>query len=176
IAALATRADIVAHDAFSRCPRSATQGAAEARERRLEPVWSGQPPLEDVRLTDESDADDDEEPDAVGFASTRAQGGQAQSGQPRRWQARRVVVRSLAHARLQEECLRQRATRATDAIKALHERQQGTQRLAAEAETRQAAARVANHPVAAVGRLAVRTTGQEAPQRRDGQRPAQTIR
>ena len=177
IAALATRADIVAHDAFSRCPRSATQGAAEARERRLEPVWSGQPPLEDVRLTDESDADDDEEPDAVGFASTRAQGGQAQSGQPRRWQARRVVVRSLAHARLQEERLRQRATRATDAIKALHERQQGTQRLTAEAETRQAAAaRVAKHPVAAVGRLAVRTTGQEAPQRRDGQRPAQTIR
>jgi len=116
IAALATRADIVAHDDFYRCPLSAKQVSAEELERRLEPVWSGQQPLEEVRLTDESDADDEAEPDAVGFAYTSAQGGQEQSGQPRRWQEQRWVVRSLAHARLQEESLRKRAKRATEEI------------------------------------------------------------
>lgn len=84
IAALATRADIVAHDDFYLCPLSATQVSAEELGRRLESVWRGQPPLEDVRLTDESDANDNDEPDAVGFAYTSEQGGQDQSGQPRR--------------------------------------------------------------------------------------------
>jgi len=177
IAALATRADIVAHDDFYRCPLSAKQVSAEELERRLEPVWSGQQPLEAVRLTDESDADDDDEPDAVGFAYTSEQGGQDQSGQPRRWPERRLVVRSLAHARLQEERLRKRAKRATDEINALNERKQGKKRLADEAEARQATeAIVAKHHVAAVVRIAVRTTVHEATQRRYGQRPAQTIR
>jgi len=177
IAALATRADIVAHDDFYLCPLSATQVSAEELERRLEPVWSGQQPLEDVRLTDESDTDDNDEPDAVGFAYTSAQGGQDQSGQPRRWQERRLVVRSLAHARLQEESLRKRAKRATEAINALNERKQGKKRLADEAEARQAAeAIVAKHHVAEVVRIAGRTTVHEATKRRYGPRPAQTIR
>ena len=177
IAALATRADIVAHDDFYLCPLSATQVSAEELERRLEPVWSGQQPLEEVRLTDESDTDDNDEPDAVGFAYPSAQGGQDQSGQPRRWQERRLVVRSLAHARLQEESLRKRAKRATEAINALNERKQGKKRLADEAEARQAAeAIVAKHHVAEVVRIAVRTTVHEATKRRYGPRPAQTIR
>jgi transposase len=174
IAALATRADIVAHDDFYLCPLSTKQVSAEELERRLEPVWSGQQPLEEVRLTDESDADDHDEPDAVGFAYTSEQGGQDQSGQPRRWPERRLVVRSLAHARLQEESLRKRAT---DVINALNERKQGKKRLADEAEARQAAnAIVAKHHVAEVVRIEVRTTVHEATQRRYGQRPAQTIR
>ena len=177
IAALATRADIAAHDDFYLCPLSAKQVSAEELERRLEPVWSGQQPLEAVRLTDESDADDDDEPDAVGFAYTSEQGGQEQSGPPRRWQERRLVVRSLAHARLQEESLRKRAKRATDEINVLNERKQGQKRLANEAEARQAAeAIVAKHHVAEVVRIEVCTTVHEATQRRYGQRPAQTIR
>ena len=116
-------------------------------------------------------------PDAVGFAYTSEQGGQDQSGQPRRWPERRLVVRSLAHARLQEESLRKRAKRATDVINALNERKQGKKRLADEAEARQAAkAIVAKHHVAEVVRIEVRTTVHEATQRRYGQRPAQTIR
>src|SRR2546425_9007923 len=96
IAALATRADIAAHDDFYLCPLSAKQVSAEELERRLEPVWSGQPPLEAVRLTDESDADDEDEPDAVGFAYTSEQGGQDQAGQPARGPAQRLAVRSPA--------------------------------------------------------------------------------
>src|SRR5207245_1033777 len=102
---------------------------------------------------------------------------QDQSGQPRRWPEQRLVVRSLAHARLQEERLRKRAKRATDEINALNERKQGKKRLADEAEARQATeAIVAKHHVAAVVRIEVRTTVHEATQRRYGQRPAQTIR
>src|SRR3989442_976334 len=53
IAALATRADIAAHDDFYLCPLSATQVSAEELERRLEPVWSGQEPVEGVGLNDQ---------------------------------------------------------------------------------------------------------------------------
>jgi hypothetical protein len=146
-------------------------------EWRLEPLWKGQQPLEAVRLTDESDAEDDEAPDAVGFADPSEQDAQDQAGPSWPWQEQRGVVRSLAHARLQEETLRQRAMRATEEIKALNERQQGKTRLTDEAETRQAAeAIVAKHHVAAVVRIAVHPTVPEATKRRDGQRPAQTIR
>jgi transposase len=88
-----------------------------------------------------------------------------------------LVVRALAHARRQTESLRTRATRATDVIKALNERQQGQKRLADEAEARQAATAIGTkHHVAEVVRIAVRTTVHEAPQRRYGQGPAQPIR
>jgi transposase len=177
MAALATRADIVAHRDFYLCPLSAKQVSVAELERRLEPLWKGQQPLEDVRLTDESDAEDDEAPDAVGFAYTSEQDGQDQAGHSWHWQEQRWVVRSLAHARLQEETLRQRAMRATEEIKALNERKQGKKRLTDEAETRQAAeAIVAKHHVAEVVRIAVHTTVHEATKRRYGQRPAQTIR
>src|SRR3989442_772359 len=97
IAALATRADIAAHDDFYLCPLSAKQVSAEELERRLEPVWSGQQPLGDVRLTDESNADDDEEADAVRFSYTSATSRQGPSRQPRRLEEPRLVARSLAH-------------------------------------------------------------------------------
>src|SRR5438105_8646585 len=44
IAALATRADIVAHKDFYLCPLLATQASAEELERRLAPIWSGEQP------------------------------------------------------------------------------------------------------------------------------------
>src|SRR2546425_3731432 len=47
IAALATRADIVVHHDFSLCPLSAQQVSVEELDRLLEPIWSGEPPLED---------------------------------------------------------------------------------------------------------------------------------
>jgi len=177
IAALATRADVVAHQDFYLCPLSAKQVSAEELDRLLAPLWSGEQPLEDVRLTAEDQADDQAEPDAVGFAYAVEQVGQDQAGQTRRWQERRVVVRSLAHARLQEESLRQRAQRAVNEINALNERQQGKKRLAAEAEALKAAeAIIAKHRVADVVQSGVRTIVREETKRRYGQRPAQTLR
>jgi transposase len=177
IAALATRADIVAHQDFYLCPLSAKQVSAEDLDRLLAPVWSGEQPLVDVRLSAEGHTDDQTEPDAVGFASVIEQSGQGQEGPARRWQERRWVVRSLAHARRQEESLRQRAQRAVAEINALTERKQGKKRLAAEADALQVAeALSAQHRVAAVRHIGVHTTVHAATQRRYGQRPARAIR
>src|SRR5262249_16066842 len=173
IAALATRADIVAHQDFYLCPLSAKQVAAEELDRLLEPIWSSEQPLEEVRLTAVSQA----ELEAVGFAYAGEQVGHGQSGQPQRWQERRVVVRSLAHARLQEESLRQRAQRAVDAINALNERKQGKKRLTAEAEALKAAeAIIARNRVADIVQIGSHTIVHEETKRRYGPRPAQTLR
>jgi transposase len=177
IAALATRADIVAHKDFYLCPLSAKQGSAEELERLLAPLWSGEQPLEEVRLIAEGQADDQAAPDAVGFPYTIEQVGRGPSSQTLRWQERRVVVRSLAHARLQEESLRQRAQRAVEEINALNERKQGKRRLATEAAALQAAeAIITKHRVAEVVHIGVHTTVREETQRRYGQRPTQTLR
>jgi transposase len=177
IAALATRADIVAHHDFYICPLSAKQVSAEELDRLLAPIWSGEQPLEEVRLTAEGQADAQAVPDAVGFAYAVEQVGQGPSGQTRRWQERRLVVRSLAHARLQEESLRQRAQRAVEEINALNERKQGKKRLATEAAALQAAeAIITKYRVADVVQIGVHTTVHEETKRRYGQRPAQTLR
>ena len=177
IAALATRADIVAHHDFSLCPLSAKQVSAEELDRLLEPIWSSEQSLEEVRLTAEGQAEAQAEPDAVGFAYAVEQVGHGQSGQPQRWQERRLVVRSLAHARLQEESLRQRAQRAVDEINALNERKQGKKRLAAEAEALKAVeAIIARNRVVDMVQIGVHTIVHEETKRRYGQRPAQTLR
>ena len=177
IAALATRADIVAHQDFYLCPLSAKEVSAEELDRLLEPIWSSEQSLEEVRLTAEGQAETQAEPDAVGFAYAVEQGGHGQSGQPQRWQERRWVVRSLAHARLQEESLRKRAQRAVDEINALNERKQGKKRLAAEAEALQGAeAIIARNRVGAIVQIGVHTIVHEETKRRYGQRPAQTLR
>ena len=177
IAALATRADIVAHQDFYLCPLSAKQVSAEELDRLLEPIWSSEQPLEEVRLTAEGQAEAQAEPDAVGFAYAVEQVGHGQSGKPQRWQERRLVVRSLAHARLQEESLRKRAQRAVDEINALNERKQGKKRLAAEAEALNAAeAIIARNRVVDMVQIGVHTIVHEETKRRYGQRPAQTLR
>jgi len=176
IAALATRADIVAHHDFYLCPLSAKQVSAEELDRLLEPIWSSEQSLEEVRLTAEGQAEAQAEPDAVGFAYAVEQVGHGQSGQPQRWQERRLVVRSLAHARLQEESLRQRAQRAVDEINALNERKQGKKRLAAEAEALKAVeAIIARNRVVDTVQIGIYTIVHEETKRRYGQRPAQTL-
>ena len=80
MAALATRADIAAHSDFYLCPLSAKQMPVEELYRLLEPVWSKQQPLSDVRLEQingptgvsetAEEIDEDSEPIAVGFEYT----------------------------------------------------------------------------------------------------------
>ena len=177
LAALAPRADLVAHQDCSLGPLSAPQVSAEDRERLRAPVWSGEQPLADVRLSAAGHTDDQTKPDAVGFASVIEHSGQGQEGPARRGQERRWGVRALAHARRQEESLRQRAQRAVAELNALTERKPGKKRLAAAAAALQAAAALsAKQRGAAVRHLGVHPTVQEATQRRDGQRPARALR
>jgi transposase len=167
----------VAHHDFSLCPLLAKQVSAKELDRRLEPIWSSEQPLEEVRLTAAGQAEAQAEPDAVGFAYAVAQVGHGQSGQPQRWQERRLVGRALAHARLQEESLRQRAQRAVEEIKALNECKQGKKRLAAAAEALKAAAAIiARNRVVDIVQRGIHTIVHEETKRRYGQRPAQTLR
>jgi transposase len=186
LAALATRADIAAHSDFYLCPLSAKQMPAEELDQLLEPVWSKQQPLSEIRLEQingqagaaetADEIDEDSALIAVGFEYSVELSGQDQSGNLHLWQERRLVVRSLALAQSQERGLRQRAARASAEIKALNERKQGKKRLTDKASAREAAqAIIERHRVAEVVEVTVKTETHKQPKRRYGNRPATTV-
>src|SRR6266699_3288488 len=183
MAAIGTRAAIVAHQDYYLCPLSAKQMPEAALDRLLERVWSGaqglvvvrRPRAADPTSAEPVDAMDD--PVAVGFEDTVEQRAQDQSGQMQCWQERRLVVRSLAFAASQEKALRQRAARAVAEINALDERKQGKKLLPDAAAAQQAAAAItATHRVAALVHVEVQTETHEHLKRRYGARPATTVR
>src|SRR6266446_5709260 len=183
MAALGTRATMVAHQDYSLCPLSAKQMPAAELDRLLERVWSGAQALVAVRRprapdpTRAEQADEMDDPIAVGFEDTVEQRAQDQSGQMQCWQERRLVVRSLAFAASQEQSRRQRAARAVAEINALDERKQGKKLLPDAAAAHQAAAAIiATHRVAALVHGEVQTETHEHLKRRYGTRPATTVR
>jgi hypothetical protein len=178
MAARGRRAEIVAHQDDSWCPLSAKQMPNAALDRVLDPVLRAVLVPSAIRLPhaaggrDETDA-----PGAMGFVSTVALSAPDQSGQPRTWQERRLVVRSLAFAARQEQHLRQRVARAVTESNALDERQQGTPRLPDEATVSPATAAIlANHRVDGLVHVTVMPAVHEHATRRDGSRPATTVR
>src|SRR5215831_6106102 len=152
MAAMGTRAEIVAHGDYYLCPLSAKQIAEAELDLVLEPVFTGVQPLAEVRLAHADEhAAATTDPVAVGLAYTVAQSGQDQSGQQQHWQERRLVVRSLAFAASQEKSLRMRVARAVTEINALDERKQGKKCLPDEAAVRATAeALLVKHRVAGV--------------------------
>src|SRR5262245_22329834 len=133
MAAIGTRAEIVAHGDYSLCPLSATQMPAAALARVLDPVWSGALKPRALRLpTADGALDETADPVASGFEYTVALSALDHAGQPRTWQERRLVVRSLALAARQEQSLRQRVARAVTEINALDDRKQGQPLMADE--------------------------------------------
>jgi transposase len=178
MAAIGTRAEIVAHQDDSLCPLSATQVPPAELDRLRNPVFTGRLQPTDIRLPNAHgpiEAMDD--PVAVGFAYTVEQSAKDQSGQMQCWQERRLVVRSLAWATSQEQHVRERVARAVAALNARDERQQGKTRLPDEAAARQAAeAILLTQRGAGLGHVAVTTAVHEHVKRRDGTRPATTMR
>jgi transposase len=177
MAALETRAEIVAHNDFYLCPLSAKQMPAAELDRLLEPVWNKQQPLTEVNLeNDPHQMEADSEPVAVGFAYTVELSSKDQSGKVQQWQERRLVVRSLALAESQAAGLLQRAARAVAEINALDERKQGKKRLPDEASARAAAAELLKrHRVEAVVEIRVKTETRKKQLRRYGNRPARNV-
>ncbi|HZA29725.1 MAG TPA: hypothetical protein VE735_09160, partial [Gammaproteobacteria bacterium] len=113
MAALATRAEIVAHGDYYLCPLSALQMPGAELDRLLEPVFAGQQPLVDVYpLSADDAAPAPEERMAVGFETTVGLSGPDSSGKTLRWDERRRVLRSLSFAKRQEHSLRNRVKRA----------------------------------------------------------------
>ena len=120
MAAIGTRAEIVAHGDYYLCPLSAKQMPKADLARVLAPVWSGALEPRALRLpTADGARDETDAPVALGFAYTVELHAPAHSEQPRTWQERRLVVRSLAWAARQEQSLRQRVARAVTEINAL---------------------------------------------------------
>ena len=104
MAAIGTRAEIVAHQDDSVCPLSAKQMPEAELDRVLAPVWSGVLEPRAIHVpnangTPEETAD----PVAIGFAYTVELSTREQAEQTRTWQERRLVVRSLAFATSQEK-------------------------------------------------------------------------
>ena len=178
MAAIGTRAEIVAHEDYYLCPLSAKQMPDAELDRVLDPVFRDVLEPSAIRLPNADGAfDETAAPVAMGFVYTVELSAPDQSGQSHTWQERRLVVRSLALATTQEKHLRQRVARAVTEINALDERKQGKQRVPDEATAYQAAAAImAKHRVDGLVNVAVMTEVHEHVKRRYRTRPATTVR
>jgi transposase len=181
MAALSTRAEIVAHQDYYLCPLSALQMPAAELDRLLEPVFAGKQELEKVFAPQEDGSDAEpaaeEEPIAVGFESATSVSGKDQAGTAHSWQERRFVTRSLSLAKRQEKSLRASIDRAQKEIKALQERKQGKPILRSLEQAREAAERIAQaQGVGQYLRIEITHQAQERTKRGYRDRPATTIR
>jgi transposase len=174
MAAIGTRAEIVAHQDYYVCPLSAKQ----MPDAELDPVCRDVLAPSPIRLPSADETlDAPDEPVAMGFVYPVDLSAPDQSGQTHTWQERRLVVRSLAFAASQEKHLRQRVDRAVTAIKALDERKQGKPPVPDAATASPATAAIlAKQRVEGLGHLTVRTEVHEYVNRRSSTRPATTGR
>jgi transposase len=179
LAALETRADIVAHDDYYLCPLTARQVPTAELDRLLRPVWAGRRKPIDIYAPPEEEEKAPPTPDeriAVGFELTVPLSGKDQTGKTQYWNERRLVVRSLRLAESQEKSLRERVARAQAEIARLNERKQRKPRLLSLEQAQAAATRIAErHRVREFLRIEVRREEQERTLRRYGARPAMTL-
>jgi transposase len=180
IAALTTRAEIVAHKDYYLCPLSALQMPTAELDRLLKPVFAGKQRLEKVFAPPEDGSSSapttKEEPIAVGFEYTVRVSGEDPSEIVHSWDERRFVVRSIGFARSQEKSLRERIARAQKEINALNERKQGKPVLRSIEQAQEAAERIAEaHRVGEYLRIEVKRKAQERTRRRYKDRPAATV-
>jgi transposase len=178
MAAIGTRAEIVAHRDDYLCPLSAKQLPEADLARVLAPVFSGALKPREIRLpTADGAIAETDDPVAIGFAYPVELSAPDPSGQTRTWQERRLVVRSLAFAASQEQRLRQRVACALTESNALDKRTQGKPRVPDEVAASQAAAAImAKHRVEGLVHVTVTTDVHEQGKRRYGTRPATTVR
>ena len=167
MAALGTRAEIVAHQDYYLCPLSAKQMPEAELDRVLDPVLRNALAPSAIRLPHaDGRLDETDDPVAMGFAYTVELSAPAQSGQ-----------RSLAFAASQEKSLRQRVACAVTELNVLDKRKQGKTRLPDEAAAAQAVVAILAKPrVAGLVTVTVTTDVHESVKRRYGTRPAITVR
>jgi len=178
MAAIGTRAEIVAHQDSSWCPLSAQQRPEAELDRGLAPVLSGAIEPSAIRLPHADGVrDETAAPVAMGFAYTVELSALEHAGPTQTWQERRLGVRSLALAASQEKSVRQRVARAVTELHALDERKQGKPLWPDEAGAYQAAAAIlAQQRVEGLVHVTVTTEVHTHGNRRYGIRPATTVR
>jgi transposase len=173
MAALATRAAVVASTNYYLCPLPATQVPGAALERLLAPVWEQRQPLTPVFRPLERGATA-QEPEllAEGYEVSVAMAATVES-RVVQWQERRLVVRSVAWAAAQQRALETRLEKARTAIATLNERRQGKKRYTEEAEMRAVGEQIlAQHRVSGLLRLVCTTNVTQHALRRYGTCPA----
>lgn len=179
LAALETRADIVAHDAYYLCPLTALQVPAAELDRLLRPVWAGWRKSIDIYApleADEKKPPTADERIASGFELTVSLSGKDQRGKTQYWNERRLAVRSLRLAESQAQSLRERVARAQAEITRLNERKQRKPRLLSLEQAQAAATRIAERQrVREFLRIEVRRDEQARTLRRYGARPEMTL-
>jgi transposase len=128
-ASLGTRAYLASTNDYYLCPLPETQVSAEKRRDLLQPVWTGQQPLQQVYRPAEAG----ETPELVAEGFSYDVPLQAEvDGQLVSWTERRWLVRSLAYAAAQHKQLDRRLQKAQEQLEQLNERKQGKKRLTAE--------------------------------------------
>jgi transposase len=121
MAALATRAYVQAQGDYYLTPLATTQLSEQEVDGLLQPVWSGECPLQAVhRATGEGE----DELIAEGFEQTVELSG-AVEGQSLTWTERRLVVRSLKLAQAAQTALHERLGKAQVAVAQLNIHKQG---------------------------------------------------
>lgn len=180
MAALQTRAEIVAHADYYLCPLSALQMPAAELDRLLEPVFSGHQRLKDIypQFADSTTASPDlDERIATGFECSVKISGPDQQGKIHSWKERRLVIRSLNFADSQTLSLHQRIARAQTEIAKLNQRKQGKPRLESQAQAQAAAQQIAaTHHVSELLQIKVKSSVQERTKRAYGKHPATQLR
>jgi hypothetical protein len=147
MAAMGTRAELVAHQDSSWGPLSAQQRPEADRDRVLDPGLRDVLEPSAIRLPHADGAlAEPADPVAMGVGYTVERRAPAQSGQAHTWNERRLVVRALAFATPQAKHLRQRGARAVPESNARDARQQGQQRVPDEATAYPAAAALMAQP------------------------------
>lgn len=171
MAALQTRATVVASGDYYLCPLSSIQLPATELAAVLVPVWRGEQPLRPIyRPADQTRAK--AQRIAEGSEYTVELTAQVE-GQEVQWTERRLVVRSLQLAATQERAVRKRLAQALAELAALNTRRQGKKRFTQAADLRTAAEQiVARYRVTDLLTLRVETQTAERPRRRYGARPA----
>ena len=173
MAALPTRAYVVASGNSYLCPRSSTQVSAAELQQLLEPVWEGRQKLKAVyRPATGQGLQAEPELIAQGFAR-QVRVSASVAGRPLTWTERQWVVRSVRLAQAQEKSLRTRLVKALEELEELNVQRQGKKRFTQQAEARAAAEKiVARHRVSGLIALSYTLQSTQRAIRAYGEHPA----
>jgi transposase len=160
------------HDDYL-CPLSEKQLSPEERRAVLQPVWTGQQPLQQVYRPQATPAHAPERV-AEGFSVEVVV--QAEVNKHLlQWTERRWLVRSVAFATGQQQRREKRLQQAAEQLAQLNRRKRGKKRLGAEELQVAAQAIVTKQRVEGLLDAPVETTTRERRRRRYGDRPEQTV-
>lgn len=172
MAAMKTRAYLVASKDYYLCPLSSTHLAKEKLESYLEPVWAGTSELTSVEYTY---SNGETKEIAVGYERAQPHTSIV-DGVEVSWIERQLVVRSQAVAVSAEKSLRTRLDKAQGDLALLGQPCRGKKRLQSLIEWQEAASViVARYRVSELLQLEYRETTKERQLRGYGNRPAQVV-